>query len=93
MLHVCSLMGFMHVSSCRWKDRARAKYELLHATRVLLPHGAAFGAIQWRQDAAGVAGLRLRAQDIFAAASAAVRANLTALAPLVLPLPELVSHA
>ncbi|KAK9845441.1 hypothetical protein WJX81_006494 [Elliptochloris bilobata] len=74
----------------RRRDRARAKYELLHTTRVLLPHDAAFGAIQWRQDGEGVAGLRFRARAIVAAASTAVRANLTVLAPLVLPLSELV---
>ena len=92
LVNVLPCMSQRAGSPGRRRDRARAKYELLHATRILLPHDAAFSAIQWRQDAAGVAGLCLRAQDIFAAASAAVRANLTALAPLVLPLPELVHH-
>ncbi len=67
----------------------RAKYELLHVARVLLPDDAAFGAVQWREDGAGVRGLRFRARDIVAAAAAAMRANLAALAPHVLPLREL----
>jgi len=57
--------------------------------RVLLPDDAAFGAVQWREDGAGVRGLRFRARDIVAAAAAAMRANLAALAPHVLPLREL----
>ncbi len=74
----------------RRRDRWRAKYELLHTARTLLPSDAAFQAIQWCQDGAGVRGLRFRARAIVAAAADVLRANLTTLAPLVLPLPELV---
>ncbi len=87
---IVALGNHIYKACChRRRDRWRAKYELLHTARTLLPSDAAFQAIQWCQDGAGVRGLRFRARAIVAAAADALRANLTTLAPLVLPLPEL----
>ena len=68
--------------------RRAAKYELTHLVRTHKgADPAAFACVTQATDSAGVTGVRL-SKDLMAVAGAALKANITALGPLVLPLTE-----
>ncbi len=67
-----------------------AKYELLLTERILLTDDKAFGCIKIREDAEGVKGVFLHKYDILSSAAAAIKATLAKIAPLILPISELV---
>ena len=76
----------------RADDKARAKYELVHTVRSHI--GAdddAFNAIRQLEDEEGRRGILLQ-RNVVASAGLALKTNVAALAPLVLPLTELVRH-
>lgn len=69
-------------------DRRRAKYKLVHVVRT--HRGAddmAFRCVYQKQDDAGKTGVSL-SKDLMAIAGGALKANITTLGPLVLPLSE-----
>ncbi|KAH9696164.1 3-ketoacyl-CoA synthase 4 [Citrus sinensis] len=70
------------------KDRRRAKYKLVHVVRT--HKGAddnAFKCVYQEQDNAGKTGVSL-SKDLMAIAGMALKANITTLGPLVLPISE-----
>ncbi|MQL92728.1 hypothetical protein Taro_025356 [Colocasia esculenta] len=74
--------------SNRSADRRRAKYRLLHVVRT--HRGAddkAFHCVYQEQDDAGKVGVSL-SKDLMAIAGGALKANITTLGPLVLPISE-----
>ena len=74
------------------RDRARAKYELVHSVRTHLGcEDDAFGCMGNGEDSEGTRGVFLR-RNVIAVAGRALTANLTRLGPLVLPISELVSE-
>ncbi|XP_043713279.1 3-ketoacyl-CoA synthase 4-like [Telopea speciosissima] len=69
-------------------DRRRAKYKLLHTVRT--HRGAddtAFHCVYQKQDGVGKTGVSL-SKDLMAIAGGALKANITTLGPLVLPISE-----
>lgn len=75
---------------CRPQDAARAKYELKTSLRTHMgADDGAFLCMGDGQDEKGFPGVFLR-KNVIEVASQALHKNLTALAPRVLPLPELV---
>ena len=74
----------------RLRDSARAKYELVHSVRTHLGcEDDAFGCMGNGEDSEGTRGVFLR-RNVIAVAGRALKANLTRLGPLVLPISELV---
>ncbi|XP_078431297.1 3-ketoacyl-CoA synthase 17-like [Wolffia australiana] len=74
--------------SNRGSDRRRAKYRLVDAVRTHLgADEAAFRCVYQEQDDAGKTGVSL-SKDLMAIAGSALRRNITALGPRVLPLSE-----
>lgn len=74
--------------SNHWSDRCHAKYRLLYVVRT--HHGAddkAFRCVYQEQDEEGKTGVSL-SKDLMAIAGHALKANITTLGPLVLPLSE-----
>eukprot|EP00250_Pteridium_aquilinum_P005595 c15667_g1_i2 orf=410-1990(+) len=74
--------------SNKGRERRRAKYELVHTVRT--HKGAddkAFQCVYQQQDEAGELGVSL-SKDLMAIAGNALKANITTLGPLVLPLSE-----
>jgi len=68
--------------------RRQAKYELTHLVRTHKGSDArAFACVAQASDSAGITGVRL-SKDLMAVAGAALKANITALGPLVLPFTE-----
>ncbi len=82
--------GDKKAHACRPQDKRRAKYELLYTERTLLTDDAAFQCIKIREDGEGVKGVFLHKNDVISSAAAAIKATLTKLGPLILPLSELV---
>lgn len=75
---------------CRPEDRARAKYELVTSLRTHLGcQDDAFGCMGVAEDAEGRQGVFLR-KNVIEVAGRALRHNITALAPRILPFSELV---
>lgn len=74
--------------SNRPRDRAQAKYELLHTIRT---HRGAddrcYGCVYQREDEKGTVGVSL-AKELMEVAGDALKTNITTLGPLVLPLSE-----
>ena len=71
-------------SRLRWQ----AKYELTHLVRTHKGSDPrAFACVAQASDGAGITGVRL-SKDLMAVAGAALKANITALGPLVLPFTE-----
>jgi len=69
-------------------DRRRARYELAHCVRTHAGAGAeAYDCVVQREDTAGVVGVHL-SKTLVAVAGAALRSNITRLAPRVLPLSQ-----
>ncbi|CAN6293911.1 unnamed protein product [Urochloa humidicola] len=80
--------GAAALLSNRRADAGRAKYRLLHTVRT--HKGAAdecYGCVYQREDSAGRVGVSL-ARELMAVAGDALKANITTLGPLVLPLSE-----
>ncbi|CAL4980731.1 unnamed protein product [Urochloa decumbens] len=72
----------------RGADRRRAKYQLVHTVRT--HHGAddrAYRCVFQEEDEAGCVGVAL-SKDLMAVAGEALKANITMLGPLVLPMSE-----
>jgi 3-ketoacyl-CoA synthase len=76
-------------SARRRKDRRRAKYELLHLTRVLYTGRDAHACIGYRNDAAGRKGVYIDQGVLKEAAARAITGNLRRLGPSVLPWSEM----
>ncbi|KAH6808492.1 3-ketoacyl-CoA synthase 11 [Perilla frutescens var. frutescens] len=71
--------------SNRPSDRRASKYELTHTVRTHLgAHDRAYNCVRQEPDATGKLGMSL-SKDLMAVAGDALKANITALAPLVLP--------
>ncbi|KVI01977.1 3-ketoacyl-CoA synthase 9-like [Cynara cardunculus var. scolymus] len=69
-------------------DKRRAKYKLLHVVRTHCgSDDTAFNCVYQEQDAAGKTGVSL-SKDLMAIAGGALKANITTLGPLVLPISE-----
>ncbi|XP_042506321.1 3-ketoacyl-CoA synthase 4-like [Macadamia integrifolia] len=69
-------------------DRRRAKYKLLHVVRTHRgPNDTAYRCVYQDQDAEGKNGVSL-SKDLIAVAGGALKANITTLGPLVLPISE-----
>ena len=78
--------------TCRPRDARRAKYELVTSLRTHLGReDDAFGCMGTGEDAEGMQGVFLR-KNVIAVCGRALKANMTALAPRVLPYSELVRH-
>ncbi|PKA61307.1 3-ketoacyl-CoA synthase 11 [Apostasia shenzhenica] len=74
--------------SNRRSDRRRSKYQLLHTVRTHTgAAGRSYSCISQEEDAAGLVGVSL-SKDLMAVAGAALRANITSLGPLILPVSE-----
>ena len=76
------------VSCFRRKDYWRAKFELLHVVRTHM--GASdqrYGCVYQREDSLGRVGVHL-SKELMAIAGHALKANITTLGPLVLPVSE-----
>lgn len=76
----------------RADDKARAKYQLTHSVRSHI--GAdddAFNAIRQLEDEQGRRGILLQ-RNVVSAAGQALKTNIAALAPNILPMAELVSR-
>ncbi|KAK9838154.1 hypothetical protein WJX81_004882 [Elliptochloris bilobata] len=85
--------GAAALLSNRPRDRARAKYELVHSVRTHLGcEDDAFGCMGNGEDEEGVRGVFLR-RNVIAVAGRALKANLTRLGPLMLPITELIKCA
>ncbi|KAI3435763.1 hypothetical protein D9Q98_001821 [Chlorella vulgaris] len=82
------LGGAALVLSNKRTDRWRAKYELLHVVRTHMGQDEAhYGCVYQREDAQGTAGVFL-SKDLMRIAGHALKANITTLGPLVLPISE-----
>ncbi|XP_074575218.1 3-ketoacyl-CoA synthase 20-like isoform X1 [Curcuma longa] len=69
-------------------DRRRAKYQLIHTVRTHKGSDAhSYGCVFQEEDGAGKVGVAL-SKDLMAVAGEALRANITSLGPLVLPISE-----
>ncbi|KAJ9551727.1 hypothetical protein OSB04_015772 [Centaurea solstitialis] len=69
-------------------DRRRAKYKLLHVVRTHCgSDDTAFNCVRQEQDDTGKTGVSL-SKDLMAIAGGALKANITTLGPLVLPISE-----
>ncbi|KAJ9551724.1 hypothetical protein OSB04_015769 [Centaurea solstitialis] len=74
--------------SNRPADRRRAKYKLLHVVRTHYgSDDTAFNCVRQEQDDTGKTGVTL-SKDLMAIAGGALKANITTLGPLVLPISE-----
>lgn len=72
----------------RRTDRWRAKYELLHVVRTHMGQDDAhYGCVYQREDSVGKPGVHL-SKDLMRIAGHALKANITTLGPLVLPISE-----
>lgn len=72
----------------RRTDRWRAKYELLHVVRTHMGQDDAhYGCVYQKEDSDGKAGVHL-SKDLMRIAGHALKANITTLGPLVLPISE-----
>ena len=74
-------------------DRSTAKYEIVHSVRTHI--GAdddAFNAIRQREDEEGIRGIKLQ-RNVVPTAAQALKTNINSLAPLVLPLGDLIKCA
>lgn len=82
------LGGAAMVLSNRRRDAWRAKYELLHVVRTHMGQDDAhYHCVYQRQDEKGSTGVHL-SKDLMHIAGHALKANITTLGPLVLPLSE-----
>ena len=82
------LGGSAMVMSNRRTDAWRAKYELLHVVRTHMGQDDAhFGCVYQREDSTGQSGVHL-SKELMRIAGHALKANITTLGPLVLPLSE-----
>lgn len=82
------LGGAAMILSNRWSDRWRAKLELLHVVRTHMGQDPAhYGCVYQREDDKGNVGVYL-SKDLMKIAGHALKANITTLGPLVLPLSE-----
>ena len=80
--------GAAMLLSNRRSDGWRAKYELQHVVRTnLAADDAAYNCVYEGEDDAGVRGVRL-SKELMAIAGNALKANITTLGPLVLPVSE-----
>lgn len=80
--------GAAMVLSSRRRDRRRAKYELVHCVRTHMGRDDAhYKCVYQQEDSAGLAGVHL-SRDLMRIAGHALKANITTLGPLVLPLSE-----
>ena len=77
-------------SVCRRKHRRIAKYQLRHVVRTILTDDDAFDAIQRREDPKGHLGVFLEGKPVVRAATRALTTTFRRLAPIILPLSELV---
>ena len=72
----------------RRKDYWRAKYELVHVVRTHMgANDARYGCVFQREDSKGLVGVHL-SKELMAIAGHALKANITTLGPLVLPISE-----
>lgn len=82
------LGGAAMVLSNRRTDAWRAKYDLLHVVRTHMGQDDAhYGCVYQREDDVGNTGVHL-SKDLMRIAGHALKANITTLGPLVLPLSE-----
>lgn len=73
---------------CRRKDYWKAKYELLHVVRTHMgANDQRYGCVYQREDSQGRVGVHL-SKELMAIAGHALKANITTLGPLVLPISE-----
>ena len=73
---------------CRRKDYWKAKYELLHVVRTHMgANDQRYGCVYQREDSKGRVGVHL-SKELMAIAGHALKANITTLGPLVLPISE-----
>jgi 3-ketoacyl-CoA synthase len=80
--------GAAMLLSNRRVDYWRAKYELLHVVRTHMgASDAHYGCVFQREDEKGVVGVHL-SKDLMSIAGHALKANITTLGPLVLPVSE-----
>lgn len=80
----------LYFLSCRPRDFGRAKYELVTSLRTHLGcQDDAFGCMGVAEDAEGLKGVFLR-KNVIEVAGRALKTNITALAPRVLPWSQLV---
>lgn len=80
--------GAAMVLSSRRRDRRRAKYELLHCVRTHMGRDDAhYRCVYQQEDEQGLCGVHL-SRDLMRIAGHALKANITTLGPLVLPLSE-----
>jgi len=80
--------GAAMLLSNRRRDSLRAKYELLHTVRTHLgANDSAYKCIYQMEDDVGEMGVRL-SKELMAVAGEALKANITTLGPLVLPISE-----
>ena len=81
----------MKATTCRPQDARRAKYELTTTLRTHLGYqDDAFGCMGVAEDAEGIQGVFLR-KNVIEVAGRSLKINISALAPRVLPIMELVS--
>ncbi|XP_074282952.1 3-ketoacyl-CoA synthase 11-like [Silene latifolia] len=74
--------------SSKRSDKRWAKYDLAHTVRAHKgAHDEAFDCASLREDSQGKVGIRL-SKDLIGVAGSALKANMTVLGPLVLPLSE-----
>ncbi|RWR88846.1 3-ketoacyl-CoA synthase 11 [Cinnamomum micranthum f. kanehirae] len=74
--------------SNRWSDRHRSKYQLVHTVRTHIgADDRAFNCVSQEEDEAGKVGVSL-SKDLMAIAGEALKSNITALGPMVLPMSE-----
>ena len=82
-----ALVSYYHWC-CRRVDYWRAKYELLHVVRTHMgASDAHYGCVFQREDEAGLVGVHL-SKNLMSIAGHALKANITTLGPLVLPVSE-----
>ena len=75
-------------NACRRKDYWKAKYELLHVVRTHMgANDQRYGCVYQREDSKGRVGVHL-SKELMAIAGHALKANITTLGPLVLPISE-----
>ena len=75
-------------SRFRRKDYWKAKYELLHVVRTHMgANDQRYGCVYQREDSKGRVGVHL-SKELMAIAGHALKANITTLGPLVLPISE-----
>eukprot|EP00891_Asterochloris_glomerata_P003272 jgi/Astpho2/3272/e_gw1.00053.8.1_t len=80
--------GACMLLSNKRRDYWRAKYELLHVVRTHMgSDDANYGCVYQREDETGRVGVHL-SKDLMSVAGHALKANITTLGPLVLPISE-----